>query len=169
KDGETILEFHRRGNLREFLQTQEDLPIHKLTVQIVECLSRIHARGVIHSEFSTANILLDASMNAIVCDFSSSSIDGYRPQSATSIEPSFYRPHRRARDSYTVQDDLFALGSLLYELVTRTRPYQDLKGNEVGRLYRDGEFPPVDHLAVGGVIGKCWAGTYDNASHVLYV
>ncbi|KAM7191167.1 Protein kinase-like domain containing protein [Rhypophila sp. PSN 637] len=148
--------------------TSDILPVHKLAVQIVECLSRIHERGVIHCEFSTTNILLDAGMNAIVCDFSSSSIDGRRPQSATSIEPSFYRPHRRARDSYTVQDDLFALGSLLYELVTRTRPYQGLEGNEVGGLYRDGKFPPVDRLAIGSVILKCWAGTYDDALHVLY-
>ena len=67
----------------------------------------------------------------------------------------------------TTKVDLFALGSVLYELSTRSVPYATLKDEEVIRLYSDKKFPPVGDLPMGKIITNCWNDSYQSANEVL--
>jgi hypothetical protein len=67
----------------------------------------------------------------------------------------------------TVQDDLFALGSVLYELSTGSVPYATLKDEDVVRLYTVKKFPPVGNLPMGKIIANCWNESYQSADEVL--
>ena len=52
----------------------------------------------------------------------------------------------------------FALGSLLYELVTANEPFEQLLDDEVQRRYGRGEFPDdVFSMAMGPYILGCWS------------
>ena len=55
----------------------------------------------------------------------------------------------------TVQDDLFSLGSILYELSKGSVPYATLKDKDVVRLYSVKKFPPVSNLPIGKIIANC--------------
>ncbi|KAK3326779.1 hypothetical protein B0H66DRAFT_551674 [Apodospora peruviana] len=62
-----------------------------------------------------------------------------------------------------LQNDLFVMGSVLFELSTRKPPYVGLEDQEVIRLYQAMKFPSADDLLLGKVITKCWMGSYKSA------
>lgn len=52
----------------------------------------------------------------------------------------------------------FALGSLLYQIITANEPFEQLHDDEVQDLYRRGEFPDdVFSMAMGPYILACWS------------
>lgn len=62
----------------------------------------------------------------------------------------------------SVQGDLFAFGSVLYEIMTRQAPYNGLSDEEISTRYSKGEFPNTEFLqAIGGIIRRCWQGRYN--------
>jgi hypothetical protein len=67
----------------------------------------------------------------------------------------------------TVQDNLFTLGSVLYELSTRSVPYTMLKDEDVVRLYTVKKFLLVSNLPIGKIIVNCWNKSYQSADKVL--
>jgi hypothetical protein len=66
-----------------------------------------------------------------------------------------------------VQDDLFSLGSVLYELSKGSVPYTTRKDKDVVRLYSVKEFPLVGNLPMGKIIANCWNESYQSADEVL--
>ncbi|KAJ9130207.1 hypothetical protein NKR23_g12303 [Pleurostoma richardsiae] len=104
-------------------------------------------------------------MDVVLIDFAGSSLDGSPPSMVA--ESRFYRPRRRWKDAMTVQDDLFALGSTLYELFKGEMPYPNRTDDEVAQLYHVGSFPAVHQIPIGRIIAKCWSGGYGNATDVL--
>jgi hypothetical protein len=56
-----------------------------------------------------------------------------------------FMPRDHALDN-TVESDLFALRSTLYELITGKAPYEDRSHESVENLFREGVFPDVDGL-----------------------
>jgi len=56
--------------------------------------------------------------------------------------------------------ELFALGSLLYEIETGQKPFEDLSDEEVQRKYGAGDFPAeVSDLKLGALISYYWEVT----------
>ena len=82
-------------------------------------------QGIIHSDLAARQFLLDNGLHVKISDFGFSSFsDG----DVLGFENS---SHQLPRDldgdmPSTVQSDLFALGSTLYEVITRRRPYEGL-------------------------------------------
>jgi len=63
--------------------------------------------------------------------------------------------------------DIFAFGSVLYEIMTRHAPYEGWNEREIRARYLKGEFPETESLqAIGTIIKKCWQGSY-NRSEIL--
>jgi len=83
----------------------------------------------------------------------------------------FYERRCSCRYDYTkdfnYRDDLFAFGTVVYELSTRKPPYEDKTDEEVRQLYKRSEFPDVSNLEMGNIIYRCWHDGYENASDVL--
>ena len=101
----------------------------------------------------------------MLCDFAGSSLDGHT-QTGVRGEVRFCRlPYHSMA---TVQDDLFALGSVLYELSIGSVLYATLKDEEVIRRYNAKRFPPVGHLPMGKIITNCWNDSYQGTSEVLF-
>ena len=87
-----------------------------------ECL---HAAGLAHGDIKSANVLLDADGLARLADFGSTQRIGGTARTAGS--PYAMSPERHAGGPVTVADDIYAVGALLYELVSGHPPfYPDL-------------------------------------------
>ena len=97
-------------------------------------------------------------------DFSGSCIDGQQGSAWESVR--FFMPRSVDSDS-TVQTDLFALGSTLFEIFTGTQPYYDLADDMVEELFQKGQFPGLELVTRGRVIKACWEGTIHSVNDVV--
>ncbi|KAF2241827.1 kinase-like protein [Trematosphaeria pertusa] len=135
----------------------------KWSYQLAEGIAYLHQKGVIQGDIGCHNILLKGD-DIKVCDFSGASVDG---------KPHGVRYEKRsqrwgdAEENPSIANELFALGSTIFELWTTTRPYENETDNIVEDNYKHHRFPDVENLPVAKVIRKCWHGTYSSADEVV--
>jgi eukaryotic-like serine/threonine-protein kinase len=111
--------------------------ILKVFVQLASALSYMHARGVLHRDLKLVNVLLrKGDAEPIIIDFGCATYtlaedlteEGLPPGTERFRAPEqfkFLREHKnehRARYAFKVADEIFALGVMLYELLTDPRP-----------------------------------------------
>ncbi|KAL2260597.1 hypothetical protein VTK26DRAFT_5346 [Humicola hyalothermophila] len=157
------LEYASRHNLRLHLRDSEVTTAQRLrwAIQVAEAIRFVHDAGVIHGDLTCANIFLDACLNAKVADFAGSSIDG-SPLLVVVTES-----HELPGPRLSVQADLFALGSVLYEVTTGHPPYEELNDTEIRALYLNRKFPKTSSLgAIGTIIEQCWQGNFSCAEAI---
>lgn len=63
--------------------------------------------------------------------------------------------------------DIFAIGSLIYEIVTEKPPYHDLDDDYVEELFQREDFSPTADGYLGVIIRGGWNGEYETAKQVL--
>jgi serine/threonine protein kinase len=111
--------------------------ILRVFVKIVSALAYMHRLGVLHRDLKLANVLIRKSDGEpVIVDFSSAThaladdlTDGGLPPGTDRYRApeqfSFLRKHKdehRARYAFQVADEIFAVGAMLYELLTDPRP-----------------------------------------------
>jgi hypothetical protein len=92
-----------------------------------EALHYAHVKGVIHRDVKPANVLLDGGGHARLTDFGIAVL-GQGGLAATSPfaaagSPLYMAPEQLRRDEVTPRSDLFALGLVLYQLITGRHPF----------------------------------------------
>ncbi|KZF20451.1 kinase-like protein [Xylona heveae TC161] len=130
--------------------------------QVTEGVAHVHRKGVVQGDLGCHNILLDKDDNLKLTDFAGSAYDGNRP---------IVGPERRSRTEpfhyATVETEIFALGSVIYEIWTTNAPYRDETDEVVEERFKNKQYADVNHLPVGNIIRGCWHGTYATADDVL--
>jgi hypothetical protein len=114
------------------LSPDEALPLVR---QLCEGLHAAHEAGIIHRDLKSANVLLvrappGASPRAVITDFGLARLVGEVP--ATPVEPgtrlvgtpAYMAPEQLEGGPITPTTDLYALGIILFELLTGARPFQ---------------------------------------------
>lgn len=170
------LKYYPNGNLKGFLEKYrphiEDTHRKNWARQIIESAEYIHTMGVRHSDFRLEQWLLDEMLNAQLSDFNASGYDSnaelrLRGSEAIGAEnASHFLPRDCTHDS-TVESDLFALGSTLFELMTGKAPYDDQPRESIEAYFREGIFPSVEGLLLGEIIKGCWTIKFLSANEVL--
>ncbi|KAI1656543.1 kinase-like protein [Daldinia decipiens] len=174
-----LLAIHEKGIVLERLQyplrqrlldlqkdRQQPTPreVTRWALQVAEALRYIHSCGVKQVDIGTYNVLLDWDENAKLSDFAGSSLDGSEP----TLAPSVHSTHPRLSIMQpSVQSELFAFGSLLYEVETTYKPYHDKNEGDIEDLFEADEYPDTSEMILGDVIKKCWMTQYSNASEVV--
>ena len=100
------------------------------TRKVAEVIAFAHKRGVIHRDLKPANVLLDRNGEPKVTDFGlAKKVEGDGGLTATGQilgTPSYMPPEQAAGkiDEVTESADVYALGAILYALVTSRPPFQ---------------------------------------------
>ncbi|MDB5310074.1 MAG: hypothetical protein JWO38_4276 [Gemmataceae bacterium] len=99
-----------------------------LVRRVAEALAAVHAHGVVHRDLKPANILLDASGTPLLTDFglarSLQEPDRLTRAGALLGTPAYMAPEQARGSADTgPAADLYALGVVLYELVTGRLPF----------------------------------------------
>ena len=127
------MEYLANGNLKEYLHahhaeisTEQRL---RWARQAAEGLSLLHEEGILHCDVSPRNFLLDAKLELKIADFGGSSVDGKRPNAFAGGR--YVPPNFDWREPPTVRDDLFAVGSTIYHVMTGQKPFPELASEDV--------------------------------------
>ena len=98
-----------------------------LVAEIARALHYAHQRGVLHRDLKPSNILVDKEGKPYVTDFGlAKRVDRNEALTATGCvgTPGYVAPEQAAgQKSPTVAIDVWGLGTILYELLTRRAPY----------------------------------------------
>src|SRR5919107_3678098 len=112
-----------------------------IAAEVASALATAHARGVVHRDVTPANVMLTSS-GAKVVDFGISALVGQRdaaPDGSLLGTPAYLAPERLGGGQVTPATDVYALGLLLYRLLTARLPWPAENTTEALRahLYAD--------------------------------
>lgn len=108
--------------------------VARIGIQVADALAAAHQRGVVHLDIKPDNILVDGAGNLAVSDFGIAQlIASSRPRDLDSISgsPAYMSPEQVAGDAVDGRADLYALGTVLYEAATGTRPARGSTAHQV--------------------------------------
>jgi serine/threonine protein kinase len=108
----------------------KELPIDRILeicIQVCEGLQAAHDKGIIHRDIKPSNILLDSHGRVRIVDFGLAAIRGAEHLTKTGSTLGtigYMSPEQVQGEEIDQRSDLFSLGVVLYELVTRQDPFK---------------------------------------------
>jgi len=183
KDGEADLlvvsmEFLAGQNLDQLLKgkgklsTAEALP---LVQQMVAGLAAAHEADVVHRDFKSNNVMLvptgpgSGSLRVVVSDFGlAHSLDAGEFALTRTGEmlgtPAFMAPEQVTGKEITPATDIYALGVVMFEMVTGRLPFEGRNWREVAFLRL--EVPPPSAKAVQPDLDPVWSDTIQKCMQI---
>jgi WD40 repeat protein/DNA-binding SARP family transcriptional activator len=123
-----IMRFLRGGSLEDLLRDRplELEPAAKILDQVGAALAAAHHQGVVHRDVKPGNVLLDEDGNAYLSDFGIALETGVPEQTAGTMirgTPAYLSPEQIKLEQTTPRSDIYALGVVLYEMLTGEHPF----------------------------------------------
>jgi tRNA A-37 threonylcarbamoyl transferase component Bud32 len=128
-----VMEYARgiglKEQLRELHNRGERLPrarVAQIIHDLADALDYAHARGIIHRDLKPANVILTANDRAVLTDFGiarmidATAITGSHDTLGT---PAYMSPEQGRGEPGDARSDVYALGVMLYQLVTGKLPF----------------------------------------------
>ncbi|MGK7943423.1 MAG: serine/threonine-protein kinase [Microcystaceae cyanobacterium] len=137
KDGRYVItDYCEGGTLRDVMELGGQLDISyriKLIIDVLKGLAHAHKQKVIHCDLKPENILLTLESNgwrAKITDFGIARLQELQNTNTGrgyTGSPAYMAPER-FYGRFSFQSDIYAMGIILYEFLTRKRPFTGLPG-----------------------------------------
>ncbi|KAF1995581.1 hypothetical protein P154DRAFT_473991 [Amniculicola lignicola CBS 123094] len=164
-----VFPYLKNSNLRQFLRDYDGPVMLPTKVGWIESALKsiqfIHSKVVLQADISARNFLVADDLSIFLCDFSGSMIGAkknlVRPETR-------YEKFQGTRPlDISIATEAFAVGSLIYEISTGKRPYDDIEDDEVESLFRRSVFPRTTNVYLGDIIRNCWLGNFKTITEIL--
>lgn len=125
-----VMRYMRGGSLYDKLKegTYSIEKAAQLLDQIAPAIDEAHANGIVHRDLKPSNILFDSRGNPSISDFGIAKVMKTRPSIVTNPDqgspgtPSYMAPEQLLGDKVDGRTDIYALGIMLYEMITGSLP-----------------------------------------------
>ena len=147
-----VMEYVKGMDLKRYIQTHYPVPYEtavNIMQQILSAISLAHSHQIIHRDLKPQNVLIDNEGVVKITDFgiaialSETSIT----QTNTMLGSVHYLSPEQARGSMaTKQSDIYALGIILYELLTGSVPFDGESAVTIALKHFQDELPSIKGL-----------------------
>ncbi|MBA1434880.1 Stk1 family PASTA domain-containing Ser/Thr kinase [Bombilactobacillus bombi] len=124
-----VMEYVPGGSLKEYIKEHFPLPYQQvvnLMEEILQGVAVAHKHGIIHRDLKPQNVMITPQGHAKVADFGIALSQGEQSitQSNSTMGSVHYMAPERVRGQQAnVQSDIYALGIILYEMLTKKLPF----------------------------------------------
>lgn len=130
-----VMELVKGITLREWMQAHQGQENHALIHirQIAIALQDAHAAGLIHGDLQPAHFMVDASGKIRILNLGfTAHYDPHAVKNVAEIDPqgsiAYLAPERFSEQAASAASDVFALGTILYQMLLGTTPFNNLRG-----------------------------------------
>ena len=129
-----VVEYIKGRTLRHVFEEREQkpfLPVEaiRLAIQICDALAYCHEHGVLHRDIKPENIMVLEDGSVKIIDFGVALLEGarrvtWRGLSGTVGTPDYMSPEQIKGQRGTASSDIYAVGVLLYEMLSGQTPFE---------------------------------------------
>lgn len=140
-----VMEYVDGRNLTEFLLENPSMSSRRRVVgQLLDAVSYLHRKGVIHNDLKPENVLISHSDNSVkLIDFGLSDTDAYYLARAMGCTAEYASPELLRQEGVDSRSDIYSLGLLLKDILGTRYSYIVKRCTEQNR---DGRYADVDQL-----------------------
>jgi serine/threonine-protein kinase len=164
-----VTEFVQGQSLRALIETSAPLPPEQalpIVRKIADGMAYCHDNGVIHRDLKPENILVSAEGQPVIMDFGlaltkSAHRVTYSNLSATMGTPDYMAPEQVEGKRGDARTDVYALGTILYEMLSGKTPFAGDNNLAVMALHLNGTAPRLDREKPGlspqiaAIVARC--------------
>ncbi|GAB4457130.1 MAG: hypothetical protein Kow0070_08520 [Anaerolineales bacterium] len=125
-----VMRYMNGGSLAERIK-QKVMSVEeaaRILGQIAPGLDEAHSKGIVHRDLKPSNILFDAKGTPYISDFGIAKLSQSQASSVTGSAiigtPAYMAPEQAAGETVDGRSDIYALGIILFEMLTGRQPYE---------------------------------------------
>jgi len=126
-----VMRYMNGGSLSERIKAKKIMTVEettKILAQIAPGMDEAHSQGIVHRDLKPSNILFDGKGTPYISDFGIAKLTqaqaGNVTGSAIIGTPAYMAPEQASGEAVDGRSDIYALGIILYEILTCRQPYE---------------------------------------------
>ena len=127
---------------------------------IASAMSYLHSNKIIHGYLYPTNILMDEHIFPKVTDYQPLNLHDSNSKAINTQTSIYIAPELYGNSTYSKEGDVYAFSIIVYEIITNTKPFNNLSFNEVLTKVASGfrpEIPSKIPEPYKKLIEKCWS------------
>ena len=143
-----VMELASNGSMFDYLHKNQKYKNNvliefkkKIIKQLMSTIQYIHSRGYVHRDLKTQNMLLDKNLDLKLCDFGltkkNNELNSGSGQYAGT--PCYMAPELFDKKFYDEKIDIFAFGTIVWEIYTQKIPYSNCDVSEIRQKVTKGD------------------------------
>jgi eukaryotic-like serine/threonine-protein kinase len=156
QDGNTyymVMEFVDGQDLKKVIRTNAPFSVERtlnLGIQICAGLGYAHRAGLVHADVKPQNILITGNDHVKITDFGiAQALSHTQPLAKQSVvwgSPHYFSPEQASGEAPTPASDVYAIGIVLFEMLTGRLPYNGNDQQELAMAHIRDQIPHVRDL-----------------------
>jgi serine/threonine-protein kinase len=142
------MEYVEGKNLKQVIREKDRLSFERISEIIAEvagALDYAHRKGIVHRDVKPANIIITPDGTVKITDFGIAKIETSSLTETGQFlgTPNYMSPEQVTGEAVDGRSDLFSLGVVLYELMTRKKPFLGDNVTSISYKIVHEDFPPL--------------------------